>query len=100
MGKKSPKVNVVVEEVVVVEEIKTQEVVEVVENVTLEVKRPPRKKQVWSIIVRDQVTTTEKISKELGISRRNVSSVLCYLKADGKKFETGVFGLECRIYCQ
>ena len=61
-------------------------------------KKIGRKHQVKSIIKRDKLTTTEKISKELGISRRNVSSILCYLKSEGFLFETGIFGNECRIF--
>ena len=45
--------------------------------------RHDRKKQVFEILEREEVTTIKKIADELNITHRNVSSIICYLRKDG-----------------
>jgi biotin operon repressor len=55
-----------------------------------------RKDQVLHII-KQVNTTTRVISERLGISRRNVSSILTYLRQDGYTIDTNKTGSECLI---
>lgn len=58
--------------------------------------RVNRKAQVLEILNADTVTISN-ISRTLGITNRNVSSVLCYLRKDGHEIETARIGGETYV---
>lgn len=61
-------------------------------------KAKTRKEQVLEILKQGGLITTRGISEKLGISRRNVSSILTYLRNDGHNIETEKKGTECNVY--
>lgn len=62
----------------------------------VELKYRGRKQQVYAILCNGS-STTKILSHTLGISRRNISSILTYLRQEGELVETSMVKKECYI---
>ena len=87
MTKSELEARIIVLEMLVVDMLETIECLDVDAEVVV-VEKPGRKDEVLAILQRGKHVSVSQIAREVGISERNVSSQMSYLRKDGKRIAT------------
>ena len=87
MTKSELEARITVLETLVADMLETIECLDVDAEVVV-VEKPGRKDEVLAILQRGKHVSVSQIAREVGISERNVSSQMSYLRKDGKRIAT------------